>query len=389
MVLMILITLVSISFGQWLNHGLNDIKAYEIKVNGDHMYAATVDGVWHKLQGDPPSAWTAVGMQGQAVSALLIIDNYNMVIGLRFGDHAIWRTSDAGATWLPSDSGFHVSIINEIDMADYQPDTIFAAGVGIARSVDGGYTWTTVHAADGASAFVEIDPNNNHSIWCGGENIIFQPLLLTSPNLGEDWYSIPINGGGDNACYDVAIRPSQSEQIWVAMEGIIQFSNNGGLSWMPQLVNNFYLYSIEVDPVRSNYLYSTGGVSTGHMLTLFYTHDAGQPWDSTIENSYSANWAHDIEIVSAGDHNTVYLATDHGIFSFNDSKEVFCGDSDGDGIGPNVADLVFLVNYIFKGGPSPDPIYLSDVTGNGDGINVADLVYMVNYLFKGGPQPEC
>lgn len=66
-----------------------------------------------------------------------------------------------------------------------------------------------------------------------------------------------------------------------------------------------------------------------------------------------------------------------------------CGDSDGDGLGPNVADLTYLVDYLFKGGSAPDPLFLSDVTGGGDGIYVDDLVYMVDYLFKGGPAPEC
>jgi len=52
----------------------------------------------------------------------------------------------------------------------------------------------------------------------------------------------------------------------------------------------------------------------------------------------------------------------------------------------NVADLVYMVNYIFKGGISIFPEYIGDVDHTCD-INVADLVYMVNYLFKGGPDP--
>jgi len=65
-----------------------------------------------------------------------------------------------------------------------------------------------------------------------------------------------------------------------------------------------------------------------------------------------------------------------------------CGDADGDGVGPLVDDLVYLVDYIFKGGPAPDPLYLSDVNGI-PGILVDDLVYLVDYIFKGGPEPVC
>jgi len=52
-----------------------------------------------------------------------------------------------------------------------------------------------------------------------------------------------------------------------------------------------------------------------------------------------------------------------------------------------VDDIVFLVNYLFKGGtaPFPSPL-LADVNCDGD-VVVSDVVYMVQCLFKGGPQP--
>jgi len=61
------------------------------------------------------------------------------------------------------------------------------------------------------------------------------------------------------------------------------------------------------------------------------------------------------------------------------------GDANGDAV-CNVADAVYIINYVFKGGPPPDP------EGSGDAdcdttINVADAVYIINYVFKGGPEP--
>lgn len=52
----------------------------------------------------------------------------------------------------------------------------------------------------------------------------------------------------------------------------------------------------------------------------------------------------------------------------------------------NVADLTFLVNYLFKAGPEPYCPEHGDVDASAS-INVADLTYLVNYLFKGGPVP--
>ncbi|HVP35365.1 MAG TPA: dockerin type I repeat-containing protein [Terriglobales bacterium] len=61
-----------------------------------------------------------------------------------------------------------------------------------------------------------------------------------------------------------------------------------------------------------------------------------------------------------------------------------CGDVNSDGK-VMVADVVYLVNYLFKGGPEPWLIY-SDVNGDYK-VTVSDVVYLVNYLFKGGPPP--
>lgn len=65
-----------------------------------------------------------------------------------------------------------------------------------------------------------------------------------------------------------------------------------------------------------------------------------------------------------------------------------CGDADGNGSGPNVADLTALVDYLFRGGPPPDPLAVGNVDGVGT-INVNDLSRMVDYLFKLGPPLTC
>jgi photosystem II stability/assembly factor-like uncharacterized protein len=51
-----------------------------------------------------------------------------------------------------------------------------------------------------------------------------------------------------------------------------------------------------------------------------------------------------------------------------------------------ISDVVFLVNYLFKGGPAPSPSFLGDVDCSG-AVEIADVIYLVSYLFKGGPAP--
>ena len=54
----------------------------------------------------------------------------------------------------------------------------------------------------------------------------------------------------------------------------------------------------------------------------------------------------------------------------------------------NLSDLIWLVNYVFKGGPPPDPeLSIGDVNADCK-VNLADIIYYVNYVFKSGPQPK-
>jgi hypothetical protein len=62
-----------------------------------------------------------------------------------------------------------------------------------------------------------------------------------------------------------------------------------------------------------------------------------------------------------------------------------CGDVTGDGI-VNLGDIVYLVTYLYKSGPAPDPVCVGDVTCD-EIVNVGDVVYLVSYLYKAGPSP--
>jgi hypothetical protein len=62
-----------------------------------------------------------------------------------------------------------------------------------------------------------------------------------------------------------------------------------------------------------------------------------------------------------------------------------CGDCTGDGI-VDIADVVYLINYLFIYGPAPVPLSVGDVTCDGV-VDASDTVYILNYLFLGGPAP--
>ncbi len=68
-------------------------------------------------------------------------------------------------------------------------------------------------------------------------------------------------------------------------------------------------------------------------------------------------------------------------------KPFVCGDANGTG-NVDLADIVYLVSYLFKFGPEPDPLYCANTNGDGT-VNIADIVYLVARIFKFGPAPIC
>jgi len=51
------------------------------------------------------------------------------------------------------------------------------------------------------------------------------------------------------------------------------------------------------------------------------------------------------------------------------------------------ADIISLVNHVFKGGPPPLPVWEAGDVNQSGTITSADIIFLVNYVFKGGPPP--
>jgi hypothetical protein len=70
-----------------------------------------------------------------------------------------------------------------------------------------------------------------------------------------------------------------------------------------------------------------------------------------------------------------------------DASFVMRGDVTRDGM-IDVADVLYLVNYLFLGTSAPCPMEAGDVTCDGI-VDVADILFLVNYLFLGTSPPGC
>ena len=80
-------------------------------------------------------------------------------------------------------------------------------------------------------------------------------------------------------------------------------------------------------------------------------------------------------------------ASDEKLLSITFAQGFLCGDANSDQA-VNVADAVFIINYVFRSGIAPDPLEAGDANFDGD-VNIGDAVYLINYVFRDGDAPVC
>lgn len=85
----------------------------------------------------------------------------------------------------------------------------------------------------------------------------------------------------------------------------------------------------------------------------------------------------------------LFLARDSSDLEHPISIRIFavCGDVNRSAQ-TDIDDVVFLIAYLFIGGPAPNPLDAGDVDCSG-GIDIDDVVYLVTYIFAGGPCESC
>lgn len=142
-------------------------------------------------------------------------------------------------------------------------------------------------------------------------------------------------------------------------------------------------------------------VHTDTVITNLFQHpDAGLPlppgfgrifelWFKGDTTTFQINALEPIEFITTSQPpDTIHPAFESYEIKVIQKGTWVCGDADVESPGVvGLGDVVFLINYVLKSGPAPEPLGKGDV--NCDGVvDIVDVSYLINYFFKGGECPK-
>jgi hypothetical protein len=246
-------------------------------------------------------------------------------------------------------------------------------GCGIA--VDDSYNAFVTGYTD-SDEFPTLDP---YQQTLQGQFDVFVTKLSNSGN--SLIYSTYIGGGDYDYGYSIAVNDSGNafvtgytdsdefptlDPYQQRLQGqfdvfVTKLSNSGNcLIYSTYLGGEGYDYGFEAKADHNGNLYVTGG-----------TYSSDFPTSNPYQGSFQGG------------------SCDAFVTKLTFTPNYSCGDVNTDEQ-VDLLDAVFLINYIFVGGPAPQQLSLADVNCSGS-INIADVVVMINYIFRNGPAPcsEC
>ena len=263
---------------------------------------------------------------------------------------------------------------------------------------------TTDSLSTAKPAQMSIDSLNNvHLLWYGPNAICYKHKMLPLKN----WMDVQATSGtcspGETSIHTVIINASRL--TYGEYQGYIIILSNDFDESVVHLPVTLTVHS--TTPAGPEKLFSLQGGTYNQLYWLSVTtNDDGLPLTdlySYIVYRNSSGSTTIFEQIGTTDNLTTsyfdYLINQGTIYCYQVSakdtagyesvktlsQNITFGDANADGA-VNVGDAVFLINYVFKGGLEPIPLFAGDANGDCQ-VNVGDAVYIINYVFKGGPPP--
>jgi uncharacterized protein (TIGR03437 family) len=227
----------------------------------------------------------------------------------QFGGASILHSTDGGVTWSKAGNP-PIGFPNSIAVSPAAPNLLFVGGdQGIARSMDGGATWTLVYAMTSYVGSIAVDPGNPARVLAS----VSVGIIASSDN-GDHWTTVkPLSNGG-HLWFD----PSGSGTV-VAI-GLLDFfyyiSRDSGNTWTDVRPPAVGPQAIAFDSHRPGVLYL--GTAAGTSGSVLMSTDWGATW--IARSSPPSNYPAIVDLlVDPATPDTVYAMTLGGLFKSTDA----------------------------------------------------------------------
>ena len=277
------------------------------------------------------------------ISAIAIHPEYSDIIYIGTGDGdgfdtysiGVWKTTNGGQTWSPT------AVLNPEDYVSRKlrfdpddPEILFAVtDTALYRSTDAGASWTEVLA--GNMRDLEFHPTNSDTVYACSDalfrsvdgGISFSPIIIGLPHdTLVNRMSIAVSPDEPRWLYVLAGKESnhgflglyrstdagETFSTQATSPNVFNYgttgSGNGGQSW--------YDMALAVDPNNAN-LVLTGGINIWKSTNGGVTLDDNTQWYYPFANEYVHADIHTIDYVGGA----LYTGTDGGIFRSNDNGQ--------------------------------------------------------------------
>ncbi len=244
------------------------------------------------------------------------------------GEAGLFRSRDGGRSW--NETGFPArsdAVLQPARLWVAGDDTLFgAAGMVLARSTDGGGTWSHL---DGVPlgfeiASLAVSPNypSDGILVIGGTYANNQ--ILRSADRGETWETVfdakSLNIEYASDITAIAFSPDfardQMLYAWLQDGGLLR-SDDGGFTWILVEKSDYYGQTLAVSP-EGDRLYL--GALYGHVLV---SEDGGRSWqDLRDEIPDDRVWS---TALAFGPGDSIFLGTDRGVYRSLDGGRTWAG----------------------------------------------------------------
>jgi photosystem II stability/assembly factor-like uncharacterized protein len=257
---------------------------------------------FQEVRGD---TWVNTGPDGGVVHCIATSPSDASVVYVGIANGGIYRSSDGGATWSAANTGLANFDVLSLAVSPSDPQRVIAGtAAGGYLSVNGGSTWSPIATLPGPTiADIVFDPASAQTAYAGTA----EGALAKSTDGGATWTAIGANAAVKKPL-TLAIDPSHTATIYAGtLDDGVYKSDDGGGSFTAHNsgLSNLHVSALVVDPTTPATVYA-GTLNGG----AFKSTDGGASWSTFAFGVIGT----DVAALAADSAGTIYLANRSGTY---------------------------------------------------------------------------